>query len=144
MKTHLRVLAAVAAVMMVSVLTPSVQAQAKSGDASATKARGDNPVKADRPTNVEGKPKAAPPGGAQTRGASMDVQAGWVCVYNGTGYYVDIYIDGDPSGTVNPYGTACGYVGGGTHSLYGRAPGTTLVWGPGSAYTGDGFTWNLH
>jgi len=144
MKTHLRVLAAVAAVMMVSLFTQSARAQAKSATTTVAKTRGETVVKAERPTNVEGQPKALPPAATQTRGASMGARPGEVCVYNNTGYYIDIYFDLQPAGTVSPGGIACGWIGGGTHSLYGKAPGTSLDTGVITVYTGDGFDWNLH
>jgi len=144
MKMHWRVLAASAAIVMVSVAAQSVHAQAKSSSSTLAKSRGSVAVKAERPTNVEGQPKALPAGAAATRGAMGGARPGELCVHNNTGYYVDIFFDLNPVGTVSPGGIACGWIGVGTHTVYARAPGTSLDTGVQSVYTTDGIDWTLN
>ncbi len=117
-----------------------------SASSKASKSRGSGPdtnIKMERADN-SGKRmmKPARKGGKRTRGAA---ETTYLHIDNRTGYYVDIYVDGANVGTVSPYGDSYGYVHSGSDSLYAKAPGTDLHFGPRSAYLAPGgtFTWTL-
>jgi hypothetical protein len=89
-------------------------------------------IKTPRSTNKAAQ-KPAPPnkGGSQptTRGVAVCT----VVVDNWTGYWIDIYVDSDYSGTVNPWGDGYTYAIAGGTRLYGKATldnGSTITWGP--------------
>ena len=130
--------------------------KAKSGTTVETKgvvSRGaaaqDPNIKTPRGTNPAAQ-KPAPPekGGSQpkTRGG---VAICTVDVDNWTGYWIDIYVDGDYSGTVNPWGEGITHAIAGGTRLYGKATldnGSSYTWGPMNvdcpAY--GVYTWSLH
>jgi hypothetical protein len=73
---------------------------------------------------------------------------GRLYVDNTTGYFIDIYIDGENRGTVKPYHIGTVYVGAASWQatrLYGHAPGTTRTWGPRLVdYRVNDYTWTLY
>jgi hypothetical protein len=107
-----------------------VLATAKKGTAGA-----DANIKSENRTNAPDAaskyPAPADKGGTKTRGG------GWyecgVHVDNHSPYYVQIFVDGDYSGTVAPWGDYYAHTGSGATSLYGRAlfdDGSVYTWGP--------------
>jgi hypothetical protein len=68
----------------------------------ASKSRGAAPIKVGRDAGNPTRKVAAPAskGGAKTRGGYGAVMH----IDNHTGYYIDIYVDGDYDGSVSPYG----------------------------------------
>lgn len=70
-----------------------------------------------------------------------------VVVDNWTGYYIDIYVNGNYRGTVSPYDKRVTWAIPGTNSLYAKAvfdDGSYLYWGPKVTYTGYQYTWRLN
>lgn len=125
---------------------PSGKANAEvtpAGEVTATKGANPN-IKTRRAPNDATRIAKAPveKGGAATKGAY-----GSVSVDNWTGYYIDIYMDGDYIGTVSPWGEASGTFPTGTHTLYAYAEfsdGSSLEWGPRTVrVTSGGYTWKL-
>jgi hypothetical protein len=101
-------------------------------------------LKAERPNNSHPLTKnQAPPskGGAKSKGL-----VGRLHVDNRTGYYIDIYINGNPEGTVGPFGDLYWSVvdPSPTTSLFGKAPGTSYVWGPREIDPDEDYTWTLN
>jgi hypothetical protein len=103
----------------------------------------DRNIKIDRqatPTSVRTQgPQAR--GGARTRGAW-----GQVHVESHSGYFLDIYVDGDYAGTVGPYADLTAWATAGGHTLYGRAFGADWSWGPWqfTVPAGATYTWRLY
>jgi hypothetical protein len=90
-----------------------------------------------------GKEIEARKGGERSRGVE-----GRLYVDNHTGYFVDIFIDGENRGTVKPYHIGTVYVGAASWQatrLFGHAPGTSHTWGPRLVdYRVNDYTWNLY
>ena len=110
--------------------------------ARSVKLRGADPnVKQARVANTAGRPAPAPPskGGAKTRGASMGV----LHVDSRSGYYIDIYLDGRPAGTVGPHGDLYINCEAADWSFYAKAPGTSATWGPKNVSIPMGGTYHL-
>jgi hypothetical protein len=96
-----------------------------------------------RANNTKGKP-AAP---TSTRGDVYGADYSDVVVDNWTGYYVDIYVNGNYRGTISPYDKKVTWAIPGTNTLYAKATfndGTYLYWGPKVTYTGYQYTWKLN
>lgn len=135
---------AVGAVLGLSVLgvAPWQQAQQAARAKGSTAAAGeDRNIKTAGPVNDRTRGAIpAPPskGGTATRGA-----VGVVVFDNFTGWYINGYVDGDYCGTAGPWGSTYCYVISGNHSLYAKAPGVNITWGPSTFYVGAQFTWSL-
>lgn len=145
-KTHLwagaLVVAGVAALAAPQFATAGQSGKSEDTKRGSARSGADRNIKSARPTNTAGKPAPKPPqkgGQASSRGSTCELT-----VDNFTGWYIDIYLDGNSAGTVSPYGTAKGYVNSGRRSLYAKAPGTSYTWGPRSVTLTDEFTWNLY
>lgn len=70
-----------------------------------------------------------------------------VLIDNWTGYYIDIYVNGNYRGTVSPYEKRVTWAIPGTNTLYAKAvfnDGSYLYWGPKVTYTGYTYTWKLN
>jgi hypothetical protein len=96
-----------------------------------------------RPTNDKNKP--APP--ATSRGDVYGADYSDVVVDNWTGYYIDIYVNGNYRGTVSPYDKRVTWAIPGTNTLYAKAvfnDGSYLYWGPKVTYTGYSYSWKLN
>lgn len=96
-----------------------------------------------RPVNDKNKP-AAP---TTSRGDVFGADYSDVVVDNWTGYYVDIYVNGNYRGTVSPYDKRVTWAIPGTNTLYAKATfndGSYLYWGPKVTYTGYSYTWKLN
>lgn len=67
-------------------------------------------------------------------------------IVNHTKYWIDIYVDDEAKGDVEPDGVSTGWFKSGYRELYGDAPGTDLYWGPSNKYleSNGSFTWNLY
>ncbi len=68
-------------------------------------------------------------------------------VDNRSGYWVNLYTDGNYRGQVSPYGDLAGWVGCGATVFYGRADftdGSYKAWGPNSAYVSGPFRWSIY
>ncbi len=95
-----------------------------------------------RPINDKNKP--APP--STSRGDVYGPDYSDVVIDNWTGYYLDIYINGNYRGTVSPYDKKVTWAIPGTNTLYAKAvfnDGSYLYWGPQPTYTGYSYTWKL-
>jgi hypothetical protein len=123
------------------------QAPSKKAETAAARSRGaagaDENIKAQRAPNAQGAPVAAPAskGGERTRGNVSIVH-----LDNWTGYYIDLYIDGNYCATSGPWGDAYCYVPSGSVRMYGKAPftdGSFLSWGPRTEYVDGTFDWKL-
>ncbi len=93
--------------------------------------------------NVKGKP-AKP---TSTRGDVYGADYSDVVIDNWTGYYVDIYVNGNYRGTISPYDKKVTWAIPGTNTLYAKATfndGSYLYWGPKMTYTGYQYTWKLN
>ncbi|MFZ9388658.1 MAG: hypothetical protein ACO25B_12330 [Chitinophagaceae bacterium] len=96
-----------------------------------------------RPVNNKNKP-AAP---STSRGEVYGPNYSDVVVDNWTGYYIDIYVNGNYRGTVSPYDKRVTWAIPGTNTLYGKAvfnDGSYLYWGPKVTATGYTYTWKLN
>ena len=70
-----------------------------------------------------------------------------VVVDNWTGYYIDIYVNGNYRGSVSPWDKRVTWAIPGTNTLYAKAvfdDGSYLYWGPKVTYTGYQYTWRLN
>ena len=70
-----------------------------------------------------------------------------VVVDNWTGFYIDIYVNGNYRGTVSPWDKRVTWAIPGTNTLYAKAvfdDGSYLYWGPKVTYTGYQYTWKLN
>ena len=95
-----------------------------------------------RPLNDKAKPAA--PG---TRGDVYGADYSDVVIDNWTGYYVDIYVNGNYRGTVSPYDKRVTWAIPGNNTLYAKAvfsDGSYMYWGPKATYTGYSYTWKLN
>jgi len=95
-----------------------------------------------RPGNDKGKPAAD----NSTRGPVYGPNYSDVVVDNWTGYYLDIYVNGNYRGTVSPWDKRVTWAIPGTNTLYAKAvfnDGSYIYWGPVSTYTGYEYTWKL-
>jgi hypothetical protein len=96
-----------------------------------------------RPVNDKNKP--APP--STSRGDVYGPDYSDVVIDNWTGYYIDIYVNGNYRGTVSPYDKRVTWAIPGTNTLYAKAvfnDGSYLYWGPKVTYTGYSYTWKLN
>lgn len=96
-----------------------------------------------RPVNDKTKP--APP--STSRGDVYGTDYSDVVVDNWTGYYIDIYVNGNYRGTVSPYDKRVTWAIPGTNTLYAKAvfnDGSYLYWGPKVTATGYSYTWKLN
>lgn len=96
-----------------------------------------------RPVNDKNKP-AAP---NSTRGDVYGSDYSDVVIDNWTGYYIDIYVNGNYRGTVSPYDKRVTWAIPGNNTLYAKAvfnDGSYLYWGPKTTYTGYSYTWKLN
>jgi hypothetical protein len=93
-----------------------------------------------RPVNEKGKPAD------KSRGDVYGPSYSDVVVDNYTGYYLDIYVNGNYRGTVSPYDRRVTWAIPGTNTLYAKAvfsDGSYIYWGPVATYTGYQYTWSL-
>lgn len=70
-----------------------------------------------------------------------------VIIDNWTGYYLDIYVNGNYRGTVSPWDKKTTWAIPGTNKLYAKAvfnDGSYLYWGPKTTYTGYQYSWQLN
>jgi hypothetical protein len=70
-----------------------------------------------------------------------------VIIDNWSGYYVDIYVNGNYRGTVAPYDKRVTWAIPGTNTLYAKAlfdDGSYIYWGPKTTATGYEYTWKLN
>ncbi len=96
-----------------------------------------------RPTNDKNNP--APP--TSSRGDVYGANYSDVVIDNWTGYYIDIYVNGNYRGTVSPYDKRVTWAIPGTNTLYAKAvfnDGSYLYWGPKVTYTGYSYSWRLN
>jgi len=96
-----------------------------------------------RPVNNKSKPVAP----TSSRGEVYGANYSDVVVDNWTGYYIDIYVNGNYRGTVSPYDKRVTWAIPGTNTLYGKAvfnDGSYLYWGPKVTSTGYTYTWKLN
>ena len=125
------------------------QAPAKKGETTAaSRSRGaaatDENIKKQRAPNAPtgaAIPAPANKGGEATRGAASVVH-----LDNWTGYYIDLYVNGDFCATSGPWGDAYCLVPSGSAVLYGKAPlpgGDAITWGPRTAYVDGTYDWKL-
>ena len=134
-----------AAISMVALNTTVTYAQEKEKTVTdkATKSRGggeDENIKMAKPHNnpdLYGKERE------KTRTATTKV-----IVKNKTGWYIDVYNDGNYQGTVSPYGDAYFYDYGDIIQLYAKAvfdDGSYYYWGPKSISNDQyySYTWSL-
>ncbi len=94
-------------------------------------------------TNTKGKP-AAP---TSTRGDVYGADYSDVVIDNWTGYYIDVYVNGNYRGSISPYDKKVTWAIPGTNTLYAKAvfnDGSYLYWGPKVTYTGYQYTWKLN
>jgi len=133
MKTKL-VLVCLCAVLVVAVVLitgPAVQAgDGGQGrqivDLKGEKMRGDGEDPSIKQPEIKNDPaRPAPDPREKTRGSYCRV-----VVYNYTGWYARIYVDGYCIGAVSPYGSSSGYFpfGGEVHVFQGRAPQVGISW----------------
>lgn len=106
---------------------------------------GDNSVQSELEklaTDVEKRLQAAKDGD-KARGIQ-----GTLFVENYTKWYITIYVDGINVGVMRPFGTGSVFVGDPAFymtTLYGRAPGTTITWGPvGVSDPKGNYLWKLY
>ncbi len=64
-------------------------------------------------------------------------------INNNTAFAVNIYIDGNYAGSLNAFSYDFANVLYGSHSVYAKAPGTDLFWGPSEIFDDGTFVWNL-
>ncbi|MEO5945247.1 MAG: hypothetical protein ABIP79_00410 [Chitinophagaceae bacterium] len=96
-----------------------------------------------RPVNSKGKPAMED----KSRGDVYGPDYSDVVIDNWTGYYLDIYVNGDYRGTVAPWEKKVTWGIPGTNRLYAKAvfdDGSYLYWGPKATYTGYQYTWKLN
>jgi hypothetical protein len=97
-----------------------------------------------RPANDKSKPAAAP---KKAMGEVYGSDYSDVVIDNWTGYYIDIYVNGNFRGTIAPYDEKVTWAIPGSNTLYGKATfrdGTYYYWGPKSTVTGYSYTWKLN
>lgn len=147
MTIHRRGIAAIAIAAMFTILgfTGSPVAAHKGGKDVTSKGakkplRGADPnIKTERGNNAgASKVKAPPKKGGKAKGAYNEVH-----VDNRTGYYIDLFLNGDYQGTVAPMGDFYQSRTSGTLRIYGKAPGTSTTWGPRTIDLDDDWTWTL-
>lgn len=93
--------------------------------------------------NIKGKP-AAP---TSSRGDVYGADYSDVVIDNWTGYYIDIYVNGNYRGTISPYDKKVTWAIPGVNTLYAKAvfnDGSYLYWGPKVTATGYQYTWKLN
>lgn len=69
-----------------------------------------------------------------------------IIIDNNTGYYMDIYVDGEFRGTVNPWDERTTWAVPGRTKLYAKAvfdDGSYKYWGPSTVNSGYEYTWKL-
>lgn len=125
--------------------TPSTFAQSKAKkkqtiEAKAMSEANEEVTKLMRPSNNADAPAA--PNRGDNYGASMSD----IIVDNYTGWYIDIYVDGEFRGTLAPWDKRVTWAIPGATTLYAKATfddGSYRYWGPTSAETGYQYQWNL-
>jgi hypothetical protein len=118
------------------------------GVASRGAAAQDPNIKTPKGVNKAGAQKPAPPNKGGRQPATRGVAVCEVDVDNWTGYWIDIYVDGDFSGTVSAWGDGYTYAIAGGTRLYGKAVldnGGDIHWGPQTVNCPPNgvFTWKL-
>jgi len=96
-----------------------------------------------RPGNKKNKPVVE----VKSRGDVYGVDYSDVIIDNWTGYYVDIYVNGNYRGTVSPYDKRVTWAIPGQNTLYAKAvfdDGSYIYWGPKTTSTGYEYTWKLN
>jgi len=94
-----------------------------------------------RPEN-EKKPKPE----VKSRGDVYGSNYSDIVIDNYTGYYMDIYVEGNFRGTVAPYDKRVTWAIPGNNKLYAKtvfSDGSYLYWGPSYVNTGYSYTWKL-
>lgn len=95
-----------------------------------------------KPMNVKGEPVKD-----DSRGDVYGPSYSDVVIDNWTGYYVDIYVNGNYRGTVAPWDKKVTWAIPGSNRLYAKAvfnDGSYLYWGPKATYTGYQYSWRLN
>lgn len=96
-----------------------------------------------KPMNVKGSPAMED----KSRGDVYGSDYSDVVIDNWTGYYLDIYVNGNYRGTVAPWEKKVTWAIPGTNSLTAKAvfdDGSYMYWGPRTTYTGYQYTWKLN
>lgn len=96
-----------------------------------------------KPVNMKNSPVA----NDNSRGDYYGPNYSDVVIDNWTGYYIDIYVNGNYRGTVSPWDKKVTWAIPGTNTLYAKAvfdDGSYLYWGPKATYTGYQYTWKLN
>lgn len=97
-----------------------------------------------RPVNDKNKPESAP---KKAFGEVYGSDYSDVVIDNWTGYYIDIYVNGNYRGTISPYAEQVTWAIPGRNTLYAKATfrdGSSLYWGPRTTITGYSYTWKLN
>jgi hypothetical protein len=134
MKKNLLVFAFLFAFLMAGALSVNAQS-AKVVLKEEVSARGDNPDLKDK--EICNMPDVERPDPTATRGSYCKLTFD-----NYTGYYVNVWVDGDFRGTLDPYGTSYVKVGSGWTSWYCETTGGTYFWKDSGNCDGDQW-WNL-
>ena len=135
--------ACVAATMTLAVTPAFAQTKAKKKqtiEAKAMTQENDVVAKLMRPTNNADAPVP------NKRGDRYGANFSDIIVDNYTGWYIDIYIDGEFRGTLSPWDKRVTWSIPGSTTLYAKATfddGSYRYWGPTSAQTGYEYQWNL-
>lgn len=96
-----------------------------------------------KPVNIKDKPVME----EKSRGDLYGPNYSDVVIDNWTGYYLDIYVNGNYRGTVAPWEKKITWAIPGTNKLYAKAvfdDGSYLYWGPKTTYTGYQYSWKLN
>ena len=75
--------------------------------------------------------------------ATVSVSAATLEVRNHTAFIVSVFVDGIYVGTIAPFSWSTMVLPYGSHTLYAKAPYTSITWGPTDIYDTGYFTWNL-
>jgi hypothetical protein len=132
-----------AAVLAAPSIAPA--ADAKKGKNVELKAQVSRGGEAD--PNIKSGPPKANKAAAVVPTASRDGRACTVHIDNRTGWYIQIYLDGDYRGVVGPMGDGYGAVISGPTRFYARAEfddGSVRTWGPDQVYCPDDATYTLN
>jgi hypothetical protein len=98
-----------------------------------------------RPVNDKNKRVEAAP--KKAMGDVFGEEYSDIVVDNWSGYYVDIYVNGNYRGTIPPYEKQVTWAIPGNNTLYAKAPfrdGSYIYWGPRKTATGYSYTWKLN
>ncbi len=96
-----------------------------------------------RHLNVKNKPAVE----IKSRGDVYGADYSDVIIDNWSGYYVDIYVNGNYRGTCAPYDKRVTWAIPGQNTLYAKAvfdDGSYVYWGPQTTVTGYEYTWKLN